>query len=56
MANFDDKTLGGDLFRLITLVERNSEKVHQIVKLIYPRIGKASAIGITGPPGIGKRA
>ncbi|MDP6783417.1 MAG: methylmalonyl Co-A mutase-associated GTPase MeaB, partial [Dehalococcoidia bacterium] len=42
------------LARLITLVERESTEVPQIMKLIQPHLGKAHIIGITGPPGAGK--
>ena len=43
------------LARLITLVERESNEVPQIMKAIQPHLGKAHIIGITGPPGAGKR-
>ena len=42
------------LARLITLVERESAEVPQIMKLIQPHLGHAHIIGITGPPGAGK--
>ena len=42
------------LARLITLVERESPEVPQIMSLIYPRLGHAHFVGITGPPGAGK--
>ena len=42
------------LARLITLVERDAPEVPQIMSLIYPHLGKAHFIGITGPPGAGK--
>ncbi|HEY42240.1 MAG TPA: methylmalonyl Co-A mutase-associated GTPase MeaB [Dehalococcoidia bacterium] len=42
------------LARLISLVEDGSSEVSQIMKLIYPRTGKAYRIGLTGPPGLGK--
>jgi LAO/AO transport system kinase len=42
------------LARLITLVERESNEVPQIMKAIQPHLGKAHIIGITGPPGAGK--
>ena len=42
------------LSRLITLVERDTPDVPQIMKKILPRTGRASCIGITGPPGSGK--
>ncbi len=52
-----EKMLGGEqrsLSRLITLVERESPEVPDIMKAIYPHLGKAYSIGITGPPGAGK--
>ncbi|MFQ5825964.1 MAG: methylmalonyl Co-A mutase-associated GTPase MeaB [Dehalococcoidia bacterium] len=52
-----DKMLAGGqqaLARLITLVERESPEVPEIMRLIYPHLGGAYSIGITGPPGAGK--
>jgi len=49
--------LAGDtglLSRLISLVEKDDPEVPQIMKEIYPRMGRAYCIGITGPPGSGK--
>jgi LAO/AO transport system kinase len=49
--------LAGDvlsLARLITRVERDGADVPQIMKQLYPHLGKAYCIGITGPPGGGK--
>jgi LAO/AO transport system kinase len=49
--------LAGDvlsLARLITRVERDSADVPQIMKELYPHLGKTYCIGITGPPGGGK--
>lgn len=40
--------------RLISLLADGSPLSPQIVKLIYPRCGKAYVIGITGSPGVGK--
>ncbi|MFC1864666.1 methylmalonyl Co-A mutase-associated GTPase MeaB [Chloroflexota bacterium] len=51
------RMLSGDqlsLARLITLVERETEDVPEIMRLIYPHTGKAHCIGVTGPPGGGK--
>lgn len=42
------------LAKLITLVERESPEVPQIMKEIQPYLGRAYVIGITGPPGGGK--
>lgn len=52
-----EKMLLGDrqaLARLITLVERDSREVPDIMKSVYPHIGKAFTVGVTGPPGGGK--
>lgn len=49
--------LAGDvlsLARLITNIERDGAEVPEIMKLIYPHLGKSYCIGITGPPGAGK--
>jgi LAO/AO transport system kinase len=42
------------LARLITAVERDGADVPRIMKQLYPHLGKAYCIGITGPPGGGK--
>ncbi len=42
------------LSRVISLVENNQKLAQKILSLLYPRIGKAYRIGITGPPGAGK--
>jgi LAO/AO transport system kinase len=42
------------LARLITRVERGGADVPHIMKQVYPHVGKAYCIGITGPPGAGK--
>jgi len=42
------------LARVISLIENESNKVPEIMRLIYPHIGKAYCVGITGPPGAGK--
>jgi len=42
------------LARLITLVEQEDQETPQIMKEIYPYLGKAYTVGITGPPGAGK--
>ena len=44
----------GALARLMTLVERESDVVGQILETIGPKQGSAFSIGITGPPGAGK--
>jgi len=42
------------LSRLISLVENESSKVPEIMRLINPHVGKAYCVGITGPSGAGK--
>jgi LAO/AO transport system kinase len=52
-----EKMLGGDersLSRLITLVERDSREVPQIMREVCAHTGKAYYLGVTGPPGSGK--
>ena len=52
-----ERMLSGDelsLARLITLVERETEDVTEIMQLIHTHTGKAHCVGITGPPGAGK--
>ena len=49
--------LAGDvlsLARLITKVEGDGTEVPEVMKQIYPHLGKAYYVGITGPPGAGK--
>jgi len=41
------------LARLITFVE-NLWEIDEIFRRIYPKVGKAYRVGITGPPGAGK--
>ena len=51
------RMLSGDqlaLARLITFVERDTEDVPEIMRLIYPHTGSARCVGVTGPPGGGK--
>ena len=42
------------LSRVISMVESESIKVPEIMKLITPHLGKAYCVGVTGPPGAGK--
>jgi LAO/AO transport system kinase len=42
------------LARLISMVERGEPAVPVIMQQLYPHLGKAYSIGITGPPGGGK--
>jgi LAO/AO transport system kinase len=51
------KILSGDkssLARAISLVENNDNKSTGLLSSLYPHLGKAHRIGITGPPGVGK--
>jgi len=48
---------GGDrraLARAISLVENGDPLAYEAVADLYPNTGKAFAVGITGPPGVGK--
>src|SRR4030042_2899111 len=57
MTELGEKMLSGDkqaLARLITVVERESPEAPEILRAVYPHIGKALCVGITGPPGGGK--
>jgi LAO/AO transport system kinase len=42
------------LYRLMTRVENRTPEASAIIERIYPRVGHAQVIGITGPPGAGK--
>jgi GTPase len=42
------------LARAITLVENSEPLAYDLVKELYPETGRAYAIGVTGPPGVGK--
>ena len=42
------------LARAITLVEDGASEAEALVREVYPRTGRAAAIGVTGPPGVGK--
>ena len=49
--------LAGDhpaLARSITLVENREPDALAVMREIYPHTGSAFAVGITGPPGVGK--
>jgi len=52
-----DRLLSGDIravARIITYLENNDPKGIEAIRLLYPKTGNASLIGITGPPGAGK--
>jgi len=40
--------------RTISLLEDHDPLGRQIVRTLYPRTGRASRVGVTGPPGVGK--
>jgi LAO/AO transport system kinase len=42
------------LARAITLVENGDPLAYDVVSDVYPDTGRAYAVGITGPPGVGK--
>jgi LAO/AO transport system kinase len=42
------------LARAITLVESSDPLAYEVVRDLYPETGNAYAVGITGPPGVGK--
>jgi len=42
------------LARAITLVENSDPVAYELVRDVYPETGNAYAIGVTGPPGVGK--
>jgi GTPase len=42
------------LARAITLVENGDPLAYDVVRDVYPHTGNAHAVGITGPPGVGK--
>ena len=42
------------LARAITLVENSDPLAYEVVKELYPETGRAYAVGVTGPPGVGK--
>jgi LAO/AO transport system kinase len=42
------------LARAITLVENGDPLAYEVVRDLYPETGGAYAIGLTGPPGVGK--
>src|SRR5438876_3475865 len=42
------------LARAITLVENSDPLAYDLVRDVYPATGRAYAVGVTGPPGVGK--
>ncbi len=52
-----DAVRAGDtraLARAITLVENSDPMAYELVQDVYPDTGRAYAVGVTGPPGVGK--
>jgi LAO/AO transport system kinase len=52
-----ERLLAGDkraLARAITLVENDDPAGWELVSEVYPKTGRASVLGFTGPPGVGK--
>jgi LAO/AO transport system kinase len=52
-----DGVRGGDrraLARAITLVESSDALAYDLIRELYPHTGGSYAIGVTGPPGVGK--
>ena len=56
-ADLADRLLAGDkraLARAISLVENDDSEGWALVREVYPKTGRASMVGFTGPPGVGK--
>jgi LAO/AO transport system kinase len=56
-ADLAENLLAGDkraLARAISLVENDNPEGWALVREVYPRTGRASVVGFTGPPGVGK--
>ncbi|MDQ3723772.1 MAG: methylmalonyl Co-A mutase-associated GTPase MeaB, partial [Actinomycetota bacterium] len=56
-ADLAQRLLAGDrraLARAISLVESDDPEGWALVRELYPRTGRASIVGFTGPPGVGK--
>jgi LAO/AO transport system kinase len=57
LAELVDGVRGGDrraLARAITLVENGDPLSYELIRELYPETGRGYAIGVTGPPGVGK--
>jgi len=56
-AELTERLLAGDkraLARAISLVENDDPEGWALVREVYPRTGRATVVGFTGPPGVGK--
>src|SRR5436305_8131476 len=52
-----ERLLAGEkraLAKAISLVENNDPEGWELVRQVYPHTGRASVLGFTGPPGVGK--
>ena len=57
MTDWSQKILDGDaraLARAATAVENRGAAAEALLKELFPRTGRATVIGVTGPPGVGK--
>ena len=57
LERLGDGVRAGDrlaLARAITLVENSDPLAYDLVRELYPATGRAYALGVTGPPGVGK--
>jgi GTPase len=57
LAELMEGIRGGDrraLARAITLVESSDPLAYELIRELYPETGNAYAVGVTGPPGVGK--
>ena len=57
LAELVEGVRGGDrraLARAISLVENGDPLAYELIRELYPETGRAYAIGVTGPPGVGK--
>jgi len=56
-AGLVERMMTGDrhaLSRLFSLIERDTKALSAVMKDVYPHVGKAYCVGVTGPPGAGK--
>jgi LAO/AO transport system kinase len=56
-AELAERLIAGDkraLARAISLVENDDPEGWALVREVYPRTGRATVVGFTGPPGVGK--
>ncbi|MGH2573872.1 MAG: methylmalonyl Co-A mutase-associated GTPase MeaB [Actinomycetota bacterium] len=56
-AQLADRVLAGDrraVARAISLVEDGSEELSALSEALYPHVGRAYTVGLTGSPGVGK--